>query len=122
MARFEFLAVLLAVTFSVEAIQLSSSNVEVSIVHNLTSFLKENPEVEPLFELVKTPVTEGPSGLLAINYVLGERINGDRLVASSDGDQKWGTPQDVKLDLSYPKSGIGSIITYVSIAVEQVND
>lgn len=49
------------------------------------------------------------------------RISGDRLVASATGSQQWGTTQDVKLTLTYPRSGTGAVVTFIQIPVEQVN-
>lgn len=46
---------------------------------------------------------------------------GDGLVASDSNQASWGTAQDVKTALNYPKSGVGAVVTYVQIDVEQVN-
>lgn len=46
---------------------------------------------------------------------------GDRVVGTASGSQSWGSPQDVKLTLQYPKSGVGAVVTFIQIPVEQVN-
>lgn len=44
----------------------------------------------------------------------------DRLVATANGSNQWATPQDVRLTLTYPRTGVGSIVTYVQVIVQQV--
>lgn len=44
---------------------------------------------------------------------------GDRLVSSGAKNQNWPTPQDIGVTFSYPSSGTGSIISYISINVTQ---
>lgn len=48
-------------------------------------------------------------------------LTGDRLVATASGNNNWNTAQDVSLTLTYPKTGTGSVVTYIQIPVEQVN-
>jgi len=48
------------------------------------------------------------------------RFAGDRLLASDSNRQNWSTLQDVKLNLNYPPSGIGPVITYLEVIVDQV--
>ena len=42
-------------------------------------------------------------------------------MGTGSGNQSWGSPQDVKLTLTYPQNGIGSVVTFVQIPVEQVS-
>lgn len=48
------------------------------------------------------------------------QISGDRLLATASGSQSWSTAQDVTQTLSYPKSGVGSVVTAILVRVEQV--
>lgn len=48
-------------------------------------------------------------------------MSGDRLLASDHASQKWAKPQDVNTNLYYPQTGVGGVITYLEINVEQVN-
>lgn len=45
---------------------------------------------------------------------------GDRLVASASSNQQWSVSQNVTQKLNYPRTGVGAIITYVEIIVDQV--
>lgn len=55
-----------------------------------------------------------------ITYNLGKRVAGDRIIASNSVIQQWTTPQNVSQTLTYPRVGVGSVITYVEVIVEQV--
>lgn len=46
-------------------------------------------------------------------------IPGDRLVANLSERNQWSQPQDVTFTLTYPKTGLGAVITYVQIDVNQ---
>ncbi|XP_055298549.1 uncharacterized protein LOC129566534 [Sitodiplosis mosellana] len=52
-------------------------------------------------------------------YTRGVRIPGDRLVASAFESRKWPVAQNVTLNLTYPRAGVGSNISYVEIYVTQ---
>lgn len=45
---------------------------------------------------------------------------GDRLVASSVQNEQWSVVQNITQKLTYPRVGIGSIITYIEIIIDQV--
>lgn len=49
------------------------------------------------------------------------RTLGDRLEAQGWGSDSWPTPQDVELDLFYPQSGVGAVVSFVEITVDQVH-
>lgn len=53
------------------------SDVKFAIVHNLTTFLNENPDVKLLHPLVREELSDDPSSKLVINYRLGNRIGGN---------------------------------------------
>lgn len=42
-------------------------------------------------------------------------------MGTAQGSQSWGSAQDVKLTLQYPKSGVGAVLTFIQIPVEQVS-
>lgn len=44
---------------------------------------------------------------------------GDRLLGSDSQVQQWTTAQNVTQTISYPKTGVGSIISYIEVVVEQ---
>lgn len=46
-------------------------------------------------------------------------IKGDRILATDSASQQWQKPQDVRLNLNYPQSGIGAVITYLEVIVDQ---
>ncbi|XP_058443114.1 uncharacterized protein LOC131425321 [Malaya genurostris] len=52
-------------------------------------------------------------------YYLGTRIAGDNLVAVDGYNMTWPSPHDVVLKLTYPRSGVGAVVTYVQITVVQ---
>lgn len=126
MTRLVFLTLylLLATSYSTSvqgATEPLNSNVEFAIVHNLTTFLAQNLGAKPLYQLSKT-VSEGPSTKLIINYTLGRRVGGDSLVGTGSGSQQWGSPQDVRLTINYPRSGVGAVVSFVFVTVEQVSN
>lgn len=55
-----------------------------------------------------------------ITYQLGKRVAGDRIIASNSINQQWNTSQNVSHTLNYPRRGVGNVITYVEVIVEQV--
>lgn len=52
------------------------SNVKVAIVHNLTTFLRVNPDVKLLQPLIKEQRNDASSPRIQIKYQLGNRISG----------------------------------------------
>ncbi|XP_055637454.1 uncharacterized protein LOC129776078 [Toxorhynchites rutilus septentrionalis] len=54
-----------------------------------------------------------------IIYKLGNRVVGDRLVGTATDSKTYPTLKDVTLNIAYPTSGVGAIITYVQIVVNQ---
>lgn len=49
-----------------------------------------------------------------------ESILGDHVIASNSQTQQWTAAQNVTQSLTYPKTGVGAVITYVEIIVDQV--
>lgn len=74
MIRLGAFAVCLVLAFSLAKSSPIDSDVKVAVVHNLTTFLNDNPDVKVLYPLVKEQLS--PSPKLQINYRLGNRISG----------------------------------------------
>lgn len=55
-----------------------------------------------------------------LNYFLGKRVHGDRLVAHGQKNNQWPKLQNVFVTLDYPTSGVGATLSYISINVTQV--
>lgn len=53
-------------------------------------------------------------------YTLGVRMRGDRLVGTATKNQSWPRPQNVSIQLTYPSQGVGAMVTYVYIVINQV--
>ncbi|XP_031628580.1 uncharacterized protein LOC116344252 [Contarinia nasturtii] len=121
MARLSIFAVCLISAFVFNFAQCKESidsNIEVQFVQSLADFLAKNPGVklEPLTTEVKL---DGPSTRTQIVHRLGNRISGDRILATDSASQQWQKPHDIRLNLNYPQSGYGSVITYLEVIVEQ---
>ncbi|XP_058821145.1 uncharacterized protein LOC131683308 [Topomyia yanbarensis] len=108
-------ATILALTATVLASNDQPSNVEarIQIVENISAFRAAHPELN----LVPVESTRSPRQ--QILYTLGNRVSGDRLVAADQNGQSWTTFQDVALTLAYPQSGVGAVISYIHVVVNQ---
>lgn len=73
-------AICLVLAFALNSVVCSTEaidpNVKVAVVHNLTTFLRENPDVKLLQPLIKEQLSDVASPKLQINYRLGDRISG----------------------------------------------
>lgn len=47
--------------------------------------------------------------------------SGDRLVAELSENNSYSTAQNVVFKLTYPREGLGAVVTYVKIDVQQVS-
>ncbi|XP_031627888.1 uncharacterized protein LOC116343790 [Contarinia nasturtii] len=89
---------------------------------NLTKNVQdENLKVDfsPRFLLEPRANTPSASSRSTVTYKLGKRVSGDRVVASDSQIQQWTAAQNVTQNITYPKTGVGSIISFVEIVVEQ---
>jgi Transcription activator MBF2 len=84
-------------------------------VDNIEAFKQRNADLN--FE----PLTRSVGPRQQIRYTAGTRISGDRLVAQDSKNQSWPTLQDVQLVLTYPVSGLGATVTYMSVTVNQAS-
>lgn len=55
------------------------------------------------------------------DFFLRKNLSGDAVVGHTSKNQRYPTFQNVKVDLRYPASGYGKMITYVEIAVNQTS-
>lgn len=101
-----------------------SSAVQVSIeaVPDLSAFQKAHPDltIVPLTARSEIATNDG-SGRLQIVYSVGAHTSGERLVGLSSDNKSWSTQQDVRLDVQYPTAGVGAVVTYVEVVVNQSN-
>ncbi|XP_055296746.1 uncharacterized protein LOC129565661 [Sitodiplosis mosellana] len=44
---------------------------------------------------------------------------GDRVIATNSQNQQWTVAQNVTQNITYPRSGVGAVITYIEIVVNQ---
>ncbi|XP_055309445.1 uncharacterized protein LOC129573178 [Sitodiplosis mosellana] len=122
MFRLSVFAICLVSALALNCVECSDkaleSKIEFNFVQNLTDFLAANPGIQ-LEQLDKEVSYDGPSSRIQLTHRLGNRINGDRLLATDSASQQWAQPQDVRLNLNYPKSGYAEIITYLEVITEQ---
>lgn len=121
-------------------------NIKFTAVRNLTDFLKSNPDIELLQPLVRDPSAKG-----LVTYKDGERVEGewlrrvstyfgsfhqnrrmpnleffhfelgDRLVAWGSDRIEYSGVRNVTFTLTYPRGGIGAIISYYEVLVDMVS-
>uniref|UniRef100_A0A182MBD2 Uncharacterized protein n=1 Tax=Anopheles culicifacies TaxID=139723 RepID=A0A182MBD2_9DIPT len=98
----------------------SSVAVSVETIPDLEAFRKANPDLQivPLAARAERVKVAGTTRQL-ITYTVGSHTSADRLVGLASNQQSWSTPQDVKLDLQYPTAGVGAVVTYVEVTVNQ---
>ncbi|XP_055694759.1 uncharacterized protein LOC129796665 [Lutzomyia longipalpis] len=82
-------------------------------VNKVSDFTERNPTAE--LEMLK--MYSDYRG--QINYSVGARQRGDRLVGTTSGKKSWPRPQNVALEIRYPTSGVGALVTYVSVNISQ---
>ncbi|XP_052900763.1 uncharacterized protein LOC128307082 [Anopheles moucheti] len=98
-----------------------SSSVQVSIetIPDLAAFRKANPDLHIVPLASRSAPEAGGSTRQVITYTIGQHSSGERLVGMASNQQSWTTPQDVKLELQYPTAGVGAVVTYVEVVVNQ---
>lgn len=119
MLRFAVLAVLLAAVWAAPTTEDSTSaDLGVVVVDNIEEYLAKNPAIG----LAQEMDSEYLADRHQFRYSFGRRIGGDRQVANNNYNQQYPRAQDVKATLNYPTQGVGSIITFVQIVVDQVRE
>ncbi|XP_026465445.1 uncharacterized protein LOC113368098 [Ctenocephalides felis] len=59
------------------------------------------------------------TGRVQLTYTLGNRVPGDQLVAIGTDSYSWPDARDVKLELTYPTSENGAVVSYLRIGIVQ---
>ncbi|XP_067641397.1 uncharacterized protein [Eurosta solidaginis] len=90
----------------------------VMVVKNMVEFKKSHPEL-CLLPLRKET---GKARSQSVRYTLGGRIAGDHLIAQAADINYYQVEKDATIQLTYPQSGTGSIVTYVEIVCEQASN
>uniref|UniRef100_A0A6M2DZA5 Putative transcription activator mbf2 n=1 Tax=Xenopsylla cheopis TaxID=163159 RepID=A0A6M2DZA5_XENCH len=94
----------------------NDENIEVSVFDSESELFQKHPYAEKL----ELTIEESSEKSVSITYVLGNRVSGDRLVATGSNTYIWPTPRDVQVDLSYPANGQqGAVITFFTVVVVQ---
>lgn len=96
----------------------SNSKFELKVIKNITEFRNANPNLK-IVEL-KSSKSVNPR-LNQINYTLGSRYSGDRLVAADSSWAAYPSKQNLELRVWYPVNGAGAIVTFVQVVVSQDN-
>ncbi|XP_064538389.1 uncharacterized protein LOC135428366 [Drosophila montana] len=91
---------------------------EIVVVKNVRDFAAQHPGLK-MQRLEKQPAVRA-SGQ-SVRYTLGARVSGDRLVAQGADVYSYPARKDVSLQLTYPESGAGSIVTFVELICTQDN-
>ncbi|XP_055612447.1 uncharacterized protein LOC129758900 [Uranotaenia lowii] len=95
---------------------LNQADALIQVVDDINVFRAANPDIK----LIPLEVgSQTKNARQQITYAIGNRQSGDRLVSVNQDSASWPTLQDVKLTLSYPVSGVGAVVTYVEIVVQQ---
>ncbi|XP_053678030.1 uncharacterized protein LOC128728431 [Anopheles nili] len=106
-----------------ESTTLPAMLVSIETVSDIREYRKAHADltIEPL--AVRSVVNQaGGNNRKQIVYTLGARFSGDQLVAISSGGKSWTSPQDIKLNLQYPTTGVGASVTYVEVIVDQSSE
>lgn len=89
---------------------------EVLVVVDVNNLLRSNPQLKatPLTRVATTRSNQ-------IRYTAGARSSIDRLVGINSNSIYYGSLRDVELTVTYPRVGLGSVVTFVDIVVNQVD-
>lgn len=119
MLRLSVLALLLAAVWAAPTTEnTNSAGLEVVVVDSIEEYLAKNPAIEFAQEME----TEYLQDRYQLRHSFGRRVGGDRQVANNNYSQQYPTQQDVKATLNYPTQGVGSIVTFIQIVVDQVRE
>lgn len=93
----------------------TSTAVRIDLIDDIEAFRAANANIKvtPLEQIKSNDVRQ------QIIYAQGQRIAGDSLVSTNSESKQWPRLQDVTMNLSYPASGVGAVITYVQVIVNQ---
>ncbi|XP_017041905.1 uncharacterized protein LOC108088569 [Drosophila ficusphila] len=95
---------------------------EIRVVKDINLFVAQHPGLR--VQALDKEIVPGKArvGDQTVRYNLGARIPSDRLVAQSADTFEYSRSQDVSLQLTYPESGAGSIVSYVELLCTQDNN
>ncbi|XP_037939113.1 uncharacterized protein LOC119672383 [Teleopsis dalmanni] len=91
---------------------------DITVVQDIRDFARNHPGLK-LTRLSKEP---GRTRSQSVRYTLGGRVAGDRLVAQGSDVFNYPAKKDVAIQLTYPESGTGSIVTFVDLVCQQDSD
>ncbi|KAM8721374.1 hypothetical protein ACLKA7_007273 [Drosophila subpalustris] len=95
---------------------------DIVFVEDVRDFAAKHPGLN-LQRLEKQPESVRARAVgQSVRYTLGSRISGDRLVAQDADVFNYPKTNDVSMQVTYPQSGVGSIVTFVEIICTQDND
>nr|AYV99541.1 venom polypeptide [Dolopus genitalis] len=109
MARFIALACLLLVAICAASPEFESS---IEVIDNIDTYLADNPDAE----LIALQVQSMP--FAKSRYSFGRRVPGDRILAKRNENSNYARMQDVRINLNYPQSGVGAVITHLDVNLE----
>ncbi|KAH8416853.1 hypothetical protein KR222_009121 [Zaprionus bogoriensis] len=89
------------------------------VVKDVRDFAAKHPGLQ-LLPLAKQASVARSAGV-SVRYTLGGRISGDRLVAQNADVYNYAALNDVSLQLTYPETGAGAIVSFVEIICTQDN-
>lgn len=93
---------------------LKDGKVEIQVVDSIKNFIRDNPDVS----LMEMTLDSSPR-LKQILYTVGARKSGDRIVATDGNWAQYPSKQNLELSLWYPLNGVGAVITYVQVLINQ---
>ncbi|XP_017871843.1 PREDICTED: uncharacterized protein LOC108619664 isoform X1 [Drosophila arizonae] len=94
---------------------------DIVVVKDVRDFVAQHPGLK-LQRMVKQPAARATTRSLSVRYTLGYRLSGDRLVAQGADVFHYQARKDVSLQITYPESGAGSIVTFVELICTQDNN
>lgn len=114
MLRVVFIITLVSTLVCAEVIDNHQVEAKLEFIKNIDDFKTNNPQ------LVLYPLNRVGMGKQGIQYTVGQRTSGDRLISQLAKNNNWGSLQDVSLTLTYPTTGYGYVVTYVQVNINQV--
>ncbi|XP_060662494.1 uncharacterized protein LOC132795654 [Drosophila nasuta] len=94
---------------------------DIIVVKDVRDFAAKHPGLK-LQRMDRQPVSARAAAAQSVRYTLGARITDDRLVAQNADVFNYASSNDVSLQVTYPETGTGAIVTYVEIVCTQDNN
>lgn len=96
--------------------QLNTAETKVIVVKNIQEYLQAHPNAT-LTEMKVTRQARFNQNW----YTVGARRPGDRLVAIDNAWAQYPSKQNLEIQLWYPASGVGAVLSYIQVLVTQDN-